>query len=88
MGLTNTTIQKASRIKETVYTYFEESNDQSIQAKELMPLFIKKGLFNSNHRDGSPIRNLLRLLDKEGQLALIPQVHFEQKSVNKNWFFI
>jgi hypothetical protein len=88
MNLTNDDIQKALRIKRAVTDYFEHSSETKIPAKELMNHFIKKEIFTSNHKDGLPIRNFLRHLDKNNQLKLIPQVYFEQKEQNKNWFFI
>jgi len=88
MALTNNDIQKALRIKRAVNEYFENSNDTKVQAKELMNLFIGKGIFTSNNQDGLPIRDFLRLLDENKQLNLIPQVFFEQKEKNKNWYFI
>ena len=88
MELTKDDIQKALRIKRAVNEYFEKSTDKKVQAKELMNLFISKEIFTSNNKDGLPIRDFLRFLDEKKQLNLIPQVFFEQKEQNKNWFFI
>lgn len=88
MNLTSDDIQKALRIKRAVVDYFEHSSETRVQAKELMNHFIRKGIFSSNHKDGLPIREFLRHLDENNQLRLIPQVYFEQKEKNKNWFFI
>jgi hypothetical protein len=88
MELTKDEIQKALRIKRVVSEYFETSNQSKIPAKELMDLFIEKGIFNSNNQDGLPIRDFLRRLDENRQLKLIPQIFFEQKDVNKNWYFL
>lgn len=88
MPLTSNDIQKSLRIKNAVNEYFENSNETKVQAKELMNLFMSKGIFSSNNKDGLPIRDFLRLLDENKQLNLIPQVFFEQKEQNKNWYFI
>ncbi len=88
MSITNDDIQKALRIKRAVNEYFEKTNESKIEAKELMNLFIDKGIFTKNHQDGFPIRELLRKLDEDHQLQLIPQIYFEQKEKNKNWYFI
>lgn len=88
MELTKDDIQKALRIKRAVNEYFEKSTDKKVQAKELMNLFISKEIFTSNNKDGLPIRDFLRFLDEKKQLNLIPQVFFEQKEQNRNWFFI
>ena len=88
MSITSDDIQKALRIKRAVTEYFKNSTDTKVQAKELMDLFVSEGVFSSNHNDGLPIRKLLRHLDENNHLHLIPQVHFEQKEQNKNWFFL
>ena len=88
MNLTSADIQKALRIKRAVVEHFEHSTETKVQAKELMNYFISKGIFSRNQKEGLPIRNFLRLLEENKQLKLIPQVHFEQKEQNKNWFFI
>lgn len=88
MALTNLDIQKAFKIKKVVTEYFERTNLTKVEAKELMPDFIAKGIFETNNQDGLPIRTFLRKLDEEKHLKLIPQIFFEQKDQNKNWFFI
>lgn len=88
MSITTEDIQMALRIKNCVKEYFEIYSINKILAKELMPHLIKKRIFIKNHKDGLPIRDFLRKLEKENHLHLIPQVHFEQKEVNKNWYFI
>jgi len=88
MTLTKDDIQKALRIKRAVDDYFEKSSEKKVQAKELMKLFISKGIFTSNNKDGLPIRDFLRFLEDNKQLKLIPQAFFEQKEQNKNWYFL
>ena len=88
MTLTDKDKQKALMIKRAVDEYFENSNETKVQAKELMNLFISKGIFLSNSKDGLPIRKLLRSLYESEQLSLIPQVSFDQNAKNKNWYFI
>ncbi|MFT7381121.1 MAG: hypothetical protein ACI9Z3_001003 [Roseivirga sp.] len=55
--------------------------------KDLMELLIKKGFFKNDHRDGLPLRNILRELDKRNELYLIPQVRVERKDKNRFWYF-
>ncbi|MFH1119393.1 MAG: hypothetical protein V1775_06180 [Bacteroidota bacterium] len=88
MRITDDDIQKALRIKRAVKEYFENSNEIKVPAKELMNFFIARGIFKSNHKDGLPIRDFLRYLDENKHLHLIPEAFFEQKDINKNWFFI
>ena len=76
-------------INEVIRTYFEQNKDvQKVQSKELMPLFIKAGVFNADQKGGLPIRKVLRDLDSKNELHLITNVLAERKSVNTNWFFV
>ena len=88
MSITKADIQKALRIKKAVDEYFENSGETKVLAKDLMPLFISKGIFTKDYKEGLPIRDFLRHLDENNHLHLIPQIHFEQKDKNKNWYFI
>jgi len=88
MSIIAADIQKALRIKRAVNEYFEKTTETKVQAKELMKIFIDKGIFTQNHKDGLPIRDFLRTLEANHQLSLIPQAYFEQKDINKNWYFI
>jgi len=72
-------------INKILKEFFEDSsNPRTIQAKELMDLFISKGIFNQNSRDGLPIRKLLRELSQENRFSEIPYAHGEKKGVNTN----
>jgi len=88
MAITDNEIQMALRIKRCVNEFFDSNNLSIIEAKELMPQFIKMGIFKSNYQDGLPIRDFLRHLEEEKQLRLIPQALYQQKDTNMNWFFI
>lgn len=55
--------------------------------KDLIPLLIEKGFFEKDHREGLPLRNLLRDLDSRNELYLIPQVRADRKEKNTYWFF-
>ena len=52
-----------------------------------MPYFLKAGIWEKNSKDGLPLRKLLRDLDKDNQLHLIPYLVAERKAKNVNWFF-
>ncbi len=81
-------IHKIGRIDQIVRDYFDENPSlKEIPAKDLMPLFIEKGIFAKNHRDGLPIRNLLRELDKTNKLHLLKLVKVDRKIINRNWYF-
>jgi len=82
-------LEKINTINKVVTNYFKANPTISkILAKELMPDFIKAGIFNKDHKEGLPIRNILRDLDKQKQLALLPHILAERKKVNTNWYFI
>lgn len=81
-------LHKIGRIDQVVRDYFQEHpGSDEIPAKELMPLFIEKRIFNKNHRDGLPIRNILRDLDSENKLSLLKHVRVIRYAVNRNWYF-
>lgn len=79
---------KIKLINQVLRLYFDKNNRKVlIPSKDFMPLFIKCGIFKKDHRDGLPIRNVLRNLDKLGQLNRIPYVHAERKGINTYWYF-
>ncbi|HEY0667921.1 MAG TPA: hypothetical protein VGD22_07075 [Sphingobacteriaceae bacterium] len=81
-------MEKIKRINEVVKNYFNHNPLQEIiPAKDLMPQFIKAGIFEKDAKNGLPIRKVLRQLDKDRQLHHIPQVVAMRKAVNTNWFF-
>lgn len=83
-----TTDERIHRINQVLEDYFKH-NPNKIQAKELMPLFIKNGIFPKDYKDrsGLPIRKLLRKLDKDNKLTRIPYIVAERKDKNTYWFF-
>lgn len=77
-----------NRINSTIKDYFEKKPAvRTIPAKDLMPEFIKAGIFAKDYRDGLPIRNVLRELDRSYDLMRIPFVRAERKRINTFWFF-
>jgi uncharacterized protein Smg (DUF494 family) len=88
MSITKADIQKALSIRKAVSEFFDNSNQTKIMAKDLMTLFIAKNIFTKDHQEGFPIREFLRHLHENNHLHLIPQAHFEQKAINKNWPFV
>lgn len=83
-----TTVQKAIAVNFVVNEFFQNSpNVTNILAKELMNEFVKANIFNKNTKDGLPIRNLLRDLDRNNQLYLLPLLRVVRNSNNRNWYF-
>ena len=77
------------KINQVISAFFEANPGVTkIAAKELMPEFMQAEIFANNHRDGLPLRNLLRELDRENRLNLIPSLHAERKATNTYWYFI
>lgn len=80
---------KIARINEVVTDYLKNNlSVNKILAKDLMPEFIKAGIFNKDYeRKGLPIRNLLRELDRNNELDKIPSLLPERKPINTYWYF-
>ncbi len=81
--------EKIARINEVVTDYFKNNlSVNEIPAMDLMPEFIKAGIFNKDYeRKGLPIRKLLRELDRNNELDKIPSLLPERKTKNTNWYF-
>jgi hypothetical protein len=87
--MTTQDIHLAGRIDQIVRDYFSANPDkESILAKDLMPIFVAKGVFAKDYREGLPIRNLLRILDQENQLNLLVHCSVKRNQINRNWFFV
>lgn len=81
--------EKIEQINKVINDYFENSTkEDSVAVKELMPYFIKAGIFTKDHRNGLPIRDVLKHLDKKKELNKIPFVHAERKEKNTFWYFL
>jgi len=89
MSLSPKKLHRAGRIDQVVRDYFcLHPSVAEIPAKDLMPLFIEKGIFLKDHRNGFPIRQLLRELEATQQLSLLEQVKVIRHAVNRNWYFV
>lgn len=76
-----------SKINTILAAYFDKHKGESILAKDMMPEFVKAGIFVSDVTNGLPIRRLLRELDANNELDRIPYIFANRKSVNTNWYF-
>ncbi|MDM8158626.1 hypothetical protein QUH73_02230 [Labilibaculum sp. K2S] len=80
---------KIEKINKVVEEYFNTNASLTIvPVKDLMPAFIKAGIFAKDVKKGLPIRLILRELDAEDQLALIPFVHTERHGEHTYWYFV
>jgi len=75
-------------INAAIDEYFQKSNAAICKPKDLMPIFIKRGVFQSDNQKGNPFRKLLRLLHKKNQLEQIPSVLVEKKNKNCYWWIV
>lgn len=80
-------IQKVILMGYAIQDYLEKHNLKDAKPKDLMPLLNEKVFFNKDHRNGLPLRNVLRELDDNDLLYLLPQVSVERKNKNRYWFF-
>jgi hypothetical protein len=75
-------------INKVVLDFFRSNPEvHTIAAKELMPQMVAAGVYSKNHRDGLPLRNDLRDLQRANQLHLIPTLVGIKKKTITNWFF-
>lgn len=81
-------MNKINEINKIIAYYFKKkSSITKIPAKDLMPEFIKAGIFEKDLKNGLPIRKILRELDQKGKLEMIPYVFADRKATNTNWYF-
>lgn len=81
-------MEKIAQINKVISAYFEiTSSVPEVPAKDLMPHFVKAGVFPQDHRDGLPLRKILRKLDESNHLHLIPFVYADRKATNVKWYF-
>lgn len=81
-------LHKIGRIDQVIRDYFEGNPSiQEIPAKDLMQKFVEKGIFLKDHRNGLPIRLLLRQLDASHKLSLLKHTKVVRKEKNRNWYF-
>jgi hypothetical protein len=70
-----------------INSLLKNSKLSDVKPKDLMDGLIKLGFFNKDHRNGLPLRNILRDLDERQKLYLLPQLTVERKEQNRFWYF-
>ncbi|WP_419702072.1 hypothetical protein [Mucilaginibacter sp. NFX135] len=87
--MTENMIHKVGRIDQIVRDYFVDNKSiNEVLAKDLMPQFIEKGIFNKDYKAaGLPIRSILRNLNAINKLQLLVHVKAVRKKVNTSWYF-
>ena len=82
-------LSKVEKINTVIEEYFKANAKLTIApVKDLMPAFIKAGIFTKDIKRGLPIRLILRELDESNQLDLIPFVHAERHGDHTYWYFV
>lgn len=77
------------KINAAVEAYFKANPKEDwFPAKKLMPALIISGVFTKDKKSGMPLRQLLRALDKNNELSLIPRVYAEKIGVDIYWYFV
>lgn len=77
------------KINDSVNEYFSLNTDSKwIPAKKLMPLLVKNGVFVKDKKNGQPLRQVLRSLDKNEKLKEIPLLHAERVGIDTYWYFV
>ena len=81
-------LHRIDRLDKIIKDFFEENpHINAIAAKDLMPLFIKKGIFLQDHRNGFPIRILLNELNREKKLQLFRYTKVVRHADESAWYF-
>jgi len=76
------------KINQVIAEYFKQNPGvEKIPAKDLMPEFVKAGVFREDRKNGLPIREVLRELDDKNELFRIPSLFAERKEKNTKWYF-
>jgi hypothetical protein len=78
-------VETAKLIDVYAQEWLRITNLDSAKPKDLMPYLIEKRVFNHDHREGLPLRAILRQLDQIGELGLIRGLNVERKSTNRLW---
>ncbi len=62
-----------------IQSFLEKEKLIDAKPKDLVALLIEKGFFKKDHRDGLPLRAILRDLGSRNELFLLPQVRADRK---------
>ena len=81
--------KEIENINQVIEAYFKAHADTTIvPVKELMQEFIAAGVFKKDVKNGKPIRDVLKQLNKSNELAQIPYAHAMQNGDDTYWYFV
>lgn len=75
------------RMGYVIQKYLEQNNLFDAKPPELMSILIENGYFKYDVREGKPLRDVLRKLDDNDMLYLLPQLRVDRMEVNRQWYF-
>jgi hypothetical protein len=78
---------KIDIINKGIDLYFKSAKTDTCKSKDLIPTLINLTLFEKDNRKGNPLRTILRQLQKENKLDLIPKLIAVKKKKNTYWTF-
>jgi hypothetical protein len=82
-------IIRVKKINDVLNNYFKKNPDKDlISAKDFMHLFISEGIYVKDVKNGRPLRDDLRWLDKENKLDLLPYIYPDRKNSRTYWYFM
>jgi len=79
------TIELARRIDRLVERWLRRTGVAGAKPKELMRMLVDEGVFPKDHKEGLPLRKLLRHLDDHGQLSVMTTVRVKRGPINRSW---
>lgn len=80
-------IQLAKRIDELIEGWLRATGPDEARPKDVMPPLIQNDVFPGDHKQGLPLRKLLRELQRSGDLSVMHTVRPEHKNKNTLWYF-
>ena len=80
--------EKGRRTDREIKKWFAMTGADVAKPRELMTYLVKQEVFSKDHREGLPLRTLLRRLEDAGQLSVITTARFDQMPKNKSWYFV
>jgi hypothetical protein len=79
--------EKIVRMGYEIQRHLETGGLFDARPRDLMDHLIEKKFFDCDMREGKPLRDILRHLDDNSLLFLLPQVRVDRSEANRQWYF-
>lgn len=79
--------EKATLISKYIQEWLHMNSRIEAKLKDVINYLVKKGIYRSDNRQGNPLKNDLRKLDKRDLLNLIEGLEVRRKDKNTYWYF-